>query len=521
MNEHALRFRLGVFVLAALICLAVLITLFGGFPNYFQEGNTYTLVFTNAQGVSRGTPVRRSGVRIGEVRSINLDNDTGKVLVLIQIDKGFTLRKGDRPTLAAGFLGGDSSIAFLPPPVEEGKVRDVTPVEPGSTLVGAAQADPGSLLQKAADIVPPAQDTLLEMQKLIQKFDKMTPILEDTLKEFREVVRGTREMVPEIREVVKVTRDTIPEFREVAKAARDLMPEVKNIFKQTGDLIPEIREVAKAAREAIPEFRDLAKAGREFIPDIKKTNDSINDLAKTTRDTIRDVVPELKNELKKVTDEVQVTTRTWGKVGERVDLMIQTNEKKVSETLDRLADSIRGLNSLFSEENQRYFRETIKNVRDGTQNIDGIAKETESLLKETRITIKQLADSLTKIDAVVFDMQKLTKPLAERGDSVFKNLDETTDKLNRMLGDLRDVFSTVVRTDGTVQKLLTDPAIFNKIDEALTAVNRTIPRLDHILRDVEIFADRIARHPESLGVGGALRPSTGLKEPPSGIRVLP
>ena len=49
-------------------------------------------------------------------------------------------------------------------------------------------------------------------------------------------------------------------------------------------------------------------------------------------------------------------------------------------------------------------------------------------------------------------------------------------------------------------------------------VNRILPRLDRILSDVEIFADKIARHLESLGIGGVFRPGTGLKEPPS---VLP
>jgi len=36
-----------------------------------------------------------------------------------------------------------------------------------------------------------------------------------------------------------------------------------------------------------------------------------------------------------------------------------------------------------------------------------------------------------------------------------------------------------------------------------------------VLRDVEIFADKIARHPEQLGLGGVLRPSSGLKESPT------
>src|SRR5690349_7979271 len=115
MNEQAIRFRIGIFVLAALILLAVMITLFGGFPNYFRQVDTFTIIFKDAQGVAPGTPVRRSGVRIGEVRSLALDNVTGNVQVVIQVDTGFNLRKGDRPTIVQGLLGGDTSIAFLAP----------------------------------------------------------------------------------------------------------------------------------------------------------------------------------------------------------------------------------------------------------------------------------------------------------------------------------------------------------------------------------------------------------------------
>src|SRR5580765_7819470 len=107
MNDQAIRFRFGIFVLASFILLAVLIILFGGFPNYFKRSNSYTIVFGNAQGVAPGTPVRRSGVRIGEVRSVVLDNESGKVKVDINIDDKYFLRKNDRPTLVQGLLGGD------------------------------------------------------------------------------------------------------------------------------------------------------------------------------------------------------------------------------------------------------------------------------------------------------------------------------------------------------------------------------------------------------------------------------
>src|SRR3979411_337511 len=149
MNEQAIRFRIGIFVLAALILLAVMITLFGGFPNYFRHAETYTIIFKDAQGIAPGTPVGRSGVRIGEVRSLALDNATGKVQVVIQVDAGFNLRLGDRPTVIQGLLGGDTSIAFVPPP-EEPK-GPVALVEPGATLQGYSQIDAQTLVQKTAE----------------------------------------------------------------------------------------------------------------------------------------------------------------------------------------------------------------------------------------------------------------------------------------------------------------------------------------------------------------------------------
>src|SRR5262245_21821945 len=107
MNEQNLRFRFGVFVLMSLILLAVLTILFGGFPSYFKKTDEYKIIFTNALGVAPGTPVRRSGVRIGEVRSVKLDNTTGKVEVIIRVDEVNVLPKGDRPTLQQSLIGGE------------------------------------------------------------------------------------------------------------------------------------------------------------------------------------------------------------------------------------------------------------------------------------------------------------------------------------------------------------------------------------------------------------------------------
>ena len=52
-------------------------------------------------------------------------------------------------------------------------------------------------------------------------------------------------------------------------------------------------------------------------------------------------------------------------------------------------------------------------------------------------------------------------------------------------------------------------------------IARVMPRLDRVMRDVEVFADKIARHPESLGLGGVVSPSAGLKEGSSSSGYFP
>jgi hypothetical protein len=41
-----------------------------------------------------------------------------------------------------------------------------------------------------------------------------------------------------------------------------------------------------------------------------------------------------------------------------------------------------------------------------------------------------------------------------------------------------------------------------------------LARAERIAGDLEVFADKVARRPELIGVGGVVRPSSGLKDSP-------
>jgi phospholipid/cholesterol/gamma-HCH transport system substrate-binding protein len=417
MNDQAVRFRLGIFVLGVLILLGVLIILFGGLPNYFKPSETYYIIFDSAPGVSAGTPVRRSGVRIGEVRTFTLDDQTGTVRVEISVSPEYSLRLQDQPTLSQGLLGGDATIDFVPRP-PDGKEVLVGIVEPGSTLEGVTQADAGTLVQKTTEVMPPAKESMEELRKALRRFDKMAPLMEETLKE----------------------------------------------------------------------YRDIGKATRQVIPDLRRTN-----------------------------EELQLAARNWSKVGERFDVLLQNNETKIVQAIDRLQDALKRISDVFSDQNQKNLSIALKNVKNSSERLDPILADTEKMIKESQKTLERVNESLRKTDDVLTNMQKATKPMADRSEKIFKNMEETTDQLNKALGEARELMRLIGRGDGTLQKLLTDPCLYNNLNDTAYMVNKLMPRLDRILRDVEIFADKIARHPEALGVGGVVRPGNGLKSPPTAL----
>src|SRR5262249_34983299 len=125
-------------------------------------------------------------------------------------------------------------------------------------------------------------------------------------------------------------------------------------------LVSEFSKVTPSAQEAFLEATRTLERYRRMSPQIE---DALRDLLRTT-------------------DEMQVTSRSWGRVGERVDVLIQTNQDKLIKTLDTLNDTVVRVASVFSDENQRNLATTLKNASAGSKNLESIAKNTDELLKE-------------------------------------------------------------------------------------------------------------------------------------------
>ena len=105
--------------------------------------------------------------------------------------------------------------------------------------------------------------------------------------------------------------------------------------------------------------------------------------------------------------------------------------------------------------------------------------------------------------------------LYARSGGFFRGFNDTNVKLNLILDDVRALLKAIDKADGSFKRFLTDPSLYNTVDATAATVMKLLPRVDRILKDFETFADKLARHPEAIGIGGVVKPGDGLKNPPT------
>ncbi len=463
MIDRGTRLKLGGFVAVTLLVLAGLVVLFGGAPTVFASRARYTVSFPEAPGVGVGTPVRKSGVRVGEVTQLDLDDDTGAVAVSVQFDGKYRPRDTDEATITRGLLSGDTAVDFVPrldpagAPMGTGQV-----FPPGSRIEGVAPPSPSRLLKGAQDVLPNAQQDIARVIAIFQRFEQAVPRIEKAVDEIGGLARGGREFVPEL-------RNTNVKVQELLGANVQEVPNdpvtVRQALKEVIDLLREIRPAAADIRSLV---RDNGPEVAKTLQSIRRTSDSVNEV----------LTPE--------------------------------NKKSVTNTL-RNTETATG--------------DLIRTIRLSALLID----QAERAVKEINARLAQAEVVLSGAGRVIGNAERASAPVADAAPGVVqgvqqtvKNVVEASANANQAVSELRTTLAGVLKLlqqggqgGGTVQKALSDPSLYNNLNDTAVNLNRVIVRLDKVAQDLEVFSDKIARRPESLGLSGVVKPNTGLKDPPN------
>jgi phospholipid/cholesterol/gamma-HCH transport system substrate-binding protein len=375
MNRQGMQFAIGMVALLGLLALATMVIWFGELQSVFRMHRTYYIAFSHAMGAEPKAPVRRAGMRIGEVERVDYDEKHSVVVATIRLEGDNLLRDGDEPRIKTGsLLTGDVYIDIETRPDMRGR-PDRRPIPPGSTVEGRPPMDMGTTMESATNLVPSANRTL---------------------------------------------------------------------------------------------------------------------------------------------DELTLASRQWAGVGERAARIMDANEREFNALIQQSRESVERLNTTLQAFNDTLDKKTQENVRVTMQNLRETSQDLRPLVESSRQTIDQIGRTTQRLDEVAVNLQTATKPLAERADSTTRNLDVTTRNLAQFTDDLNVMIKRYESSGGTLKRLMEDPKLYQNLDDSAVRLNRSLYEFELILKDLAVFADKIARHPGELGVQGALTRDKGTKSvPPS------
>lgn len=163
--------RVGLLVSVALILLMIFLFFIGSEQKIFASKNEYEVRLENVTGLSKGNPVKMSGVTIGVIREIKLPKDPKQkqVEILLMIDRNYAERvRGDsRVRLKKlGLLTGDAYIDVTP-----GTPRFAA-LEPGAMIPSQRGTDVDQLISSGEDLVDNFVQISYSLKNVLQRIDR-------------------------------------------------------------------------------------------------------------------------------------------------------------------------------------------------------------------------------------------------------------------------------------------------------------------------------------------------------------
>jgi phospholipid/cholesterol/gamma-HCH transport system substrate-binding protein len=168
-RENAVKLRVGVFVLLALLTFLGLIYALGARARLFESRYTIHAEFTEVAGLLEGATVRLAGVQIGRVTAVTLPGQPGgKVRVDLTIARRFSdrIRKNSVARIETQGLLGDKIVEIT--------VGDTTapPLSPGEMLVSRDPADFSRIIASGAETAKNVAELAISLRETADKVNQ-------------------------------------------------------------------------------------------------------------------------------------------------------------------------------------------------------------------------------------------------------------------------------------------------------------------------------------------------------------
>jgi phospholipid/cholesterol/gamma-HCH transport system substrate-binding protein len=217
------------------------------------------------------------------------------------------------------------------------------------------------------------------------------------------------------------------------------------------------------------------------------------------------VMVDMQSRLAGAVDSVAKTSDHLDEVIGRVSHLLANNEQRINsimvqadQTLSVIRTTLENANSMIGDPNvQAQFRKAV---------IDA-----PRLIADARDAVAQMRGGFRSFDQNMQNLEQFTRPLGEHGNSIVKRFDHVIEDLDTVVGQVVKFSESINNPNGSLGQLINNPELYQNLNRTVSRLDEVSRDLRPILNDARVFTDKIARHPESLGVRGALERRPGIK----------
>ena len=256
--------RTGVFGIVLVACLVLVSFGYTKLP-FWPQGKDYQAYFTDAGGISPGNDVAVSGIKVGQVSSVELAGDAAKVTFTVQRD----IKVGDQSLVAikTDTVLGQKSLAVTP-----GGTGNSTTIPLGRTTT------PYTLNTALQDLGGNA--SALDKPKFEQALNTLTDTLRDATPQLRGALDGVANLSRSLNKRDEALEQLLAHAKRVSDTLAQRAGQVNQLITDGNLLFAALDERRQALSNLISGIDDVSQQlsgfvadnRREFGPALEKLN---------------------------------------------------------------------------------------------------------------------------------------------------------------------------------------------------------------------------------------------------------
>ena len=307
MDERVMQFRVGVMFLATLLITGILLVMFGKLPTLMGRNYEVQVLFDNASGVTKDTPVQKSGILIGRVESVRLTDQDSKALVTAKIQTDKLIYQNEDCYITRNLLSGDTALTFIANPQKPGAGILIAA---DTILKGSVSDDPTGLKKELKEPIDTVQNTGKELSEASRKLGEAA----DSVKKI---------LNPEAQENVRsILKDTAAALKVIQGALGDEESQEKltQAMRKLPDTLDNMNATFESTNKALRKFtQPSAVDGRTPIERMVATIEMTERTMRKFSEPARDGEPAPAEQIAKAVENISDITTLIRSLMERLD----------------------------------------------------------------------------------------------------------------------------------------------------------------------------------------------------------